>query len=79
MYLTDKQCEQNHSIPTKTIERDIVTLQKEVDQYAKELESLVKDRQGNKAAIYQISCKILTRKEFIVSLNSILEYRNKTK
>ena len=79
MYLTDKQCEQNHSIPTKTIERDIVTLQAEVDQYEKKLEALTENRLGNKAAIYPISCKILTRKEFIISLNSILEYRNKTK
>jgi hypothetical protein len=77
MTLTDEQCKRNNDIPTHEIEQDIKETQKEIDQYQKEIDSLIGDRQGNKVAIYMREGKISNRKDFISSLNSILEYRKK--
>jgi archaellum component FlaC len=75
MALTDEKCKQNDNISTTEIEQDINETQREIDQYQKELNALMGDRQGNKLAIYMREGKILQRKEFVSNLNSILEYR----
>ena len=75
MALTDEKCKQNDNIPTSVIEFDIAETQREIDQYQKELDALIGDRQGNKLAIYMREGKISQRTEFVSDLNSILEYR----
>lgn len=75
MALTEKQIKQNEHIPTNEIEQDIAETQKEIDQYEKELDALIGDRQGNKLAIYMREGKISQRKEFVNNLQSILDYR----
>ena len=75
MALTDEKCKQNENIPTSDIEMDIAETQREIDQYQKELDALIGDRQGNKLAIYMREGKIYKRTEFVSNLNSILEYR----
>jgi len=75
MALTDEKCKQNDNILTSEVEMDIAETQREIDQYQKELDALIGDRQGNKLAIYMREGKISKRKEFVSNLNSILEYR----
>ena len=75
MALTDEKCKQNDNIPTSDIEMDIAETQREIDQYQKELNALIGDRQGNKLEIYMREGKISKRTEFVSNLNSILEYR----
>lgn len=75
MALTDEQCAENDNIPTHEIEQDISDTQNEIDQYQRELDALVGDRQGNRLAIYMREGKISRRKAFIDNLNSILKYR----
>jgi hypothetical protein len=75
MALTDEKCKQNDNIPTSEIELDIAETQREIDQYQKELDALIGDRQGNKLAIYMREGKISQREEFVSNLNSILKYR----
>jgi len=75
MALTDEKCKQNDNILTSDIELDITETQREIDQYQKELDALIGDRQGNKLAIYMREGKISKRTEFISNLNSILKYR----
>jgi len=75
MALTDERCKQNDNIPTSEIEFDIAETQREIDQYQKELDAFMGDRQGNKLEIYMREGKISQRKAFISNLNSILEYR----
>jgi hypothetical protein len=75
MALTDEKCKQNDNIPTSEIELDIAETQREIDQYQKELDALIGDRQGNKLAIYMRKGKISQREEFVSNLNSILKYR----
>jgi hypothetical protein len=75
MALTDEKCKQNDNIPTSDIEFDIAETQREIDQFQKELDALIGDRQGNKLAIYMREGKISQRTEFVSNLNSILEYR----
>lgn len=75
MALTEEQIKQNEHIPTNEIEQDIAETQREIDQYEKELDALIGDRQGNKLAIYMREGKISQRKEFVSNLQSILDYR----
>ena len=75
MALTDEKCKQNDNILTSDIELDIAETQREIDQYQKELNALIRDRQGNKLAIYMREGKISQREEFVSNLNSILKYR----
>ena len=75
MALSEEQIKKNEHIPTNEIEQDIAETQREIDQYEKELEALIGDRQGNKLAIYMREGKISQRKEFISNLQSILDYR----
>jgi hypothetical protein len=75
MALTEEQIKQNEHIPTNEIEQDIAETQREIDQYEKELDALIGDRQGNKLAIYMREGKISQRKEFVGNLQSILDYR----
>ena len=75
MALTDEKCKQNDNIPTSDIEFDIAETQREIDQFQKELDALIGDRQGNKLAIYMREGKISQRTEFVSNLNSILKYR----
>ena len=75
MALTDEKCKQNDNILTSDIELDIAETQREIDQYQKELNALIGDRQSNKLAIYMREGKISQREEFVSNLNSILKYR----
>jgi hypothetical protein len=75
MALTDEKCKQNDNIPTSDIEFDIAETQREIEQFQKELDALIGDRQGNKLAIYMREGKISQRTEFVSNLNSILKYR----
>jgi len=75
MALSEEQIKKNEHIPTNEIEQDIAETQREIDQYEKELEALIGNRQGNKLAIYMREGKISQRKEFISNLQSILDYR----
>jgi len=75
MALTDEKCKQNDNIPTSDIEFDIAETQREIEQFQKELDALIGDRQGNKLAIYMREGKISQRTEFVSNLNFILEYR----
>ena len=75
MALTEEQIKQNDNIPTNQIEQNIKDTEREIEQYQKELDALIGDRQGNKLAIYMREGKIIQRKEFVDNLNSILNYR----
>lgn len=79
MALTEEQCKQNDNILTHEIEQDINITQREVNQYQKELDALSGNIQNNRLAIYIREGKISKRKEFIDNLQSILDYRKKTK
>jgi len=76
MKLTDEQCEQNDNISTREIEVDILDTQAEIDQYQKEIEAMSSDKQNNKLEIYMREGKISARRDFINTLNSILDYRS---
>ncbi len=73
--MTDEKCKQNDNVLTSVIIQDINDTQREIDQFQNELDALMGDTQSNKLAIYMREGKISKRKEFVIDLNSILEYR----
>ena len=75
--MEDNEIKQLEHIPTSEILQDINDTQKEIDQYEKELDSLLENRSENKLDIYMREGKVSTRKDFVKKLNSIIDYRNK--
>lgn len=72
---TEEELKQVDYIPTSRVKQDIIDTQKEIDQYESELISLQSNPVENKLAIYFREGKILQRKDFILKLEQILNYR----
>ena len=75
LLLTEDQIKSTEHIPTSEIRQDIAATKREIDQYQKELDAFMGDRQNNKMAIYITEGKILNRKDFINKLQLVLDYR----
>lgn len=75
MEITEEIIKKNAHISNSEIQQDIIDTQREIDQYAAELEILRKDMQGNRVSIYMNEGHISMRKAFIVKLENLLEKR----
>ncbi|HLB42758.1 MAG TPA: hypothetical protein VJN02_07935 [Gammaproteobacteria bacterium] len=76
MKLTAEQSKEFDHISTDEIMKGITDTQSEIDQFQKELDVLIQNRQHNNLAIYINTGWMLKREEFIERLESILEYRH---
>ena len=77
--MTENEIIRCGNIKNSEIQIDIDDTQKEINQYELELETLRRNPPENKMSIMSLEVKISKRKNFIKSLNEILNYRKEHK
>lgn len=75
MILTQEQIDKVSCIPTEEVEQDKQLTQNEIDQLEKELSILSINKSSNRLEIMKREVGIKDRKDFIQSLDCVLNYR----